>query len=119
MDPVPVRMVSLARFGDEASARIAAALLESSGIGTRLHGESLGPYKMTVGGMAVTEIWVEEPDLQDAIEILTISEIDHTLSPPLRGGAVGDPLNLPMRVVAGVMAVILAAAVVRALMRVF
>lgn len=119
MDRSPERMVSLARFGDEASARIAAALLESSGIATRIHGESLGPYKMTIGGMAVTEIWVAERDLDDAIEILMISEIDHTLSPSIRSGAVVDPLNLPMRVVAGVMAFVLAAAVVRALMRVF
>ena len=119
MDDLPGRMVSLARFGDEASARIAAALLESSGIATRLHGESLGPYKMTVGGMAVTEVWVEESDMEDAIEILTISEIDHTLSPPLGGAGAADRLNLPMRVVAAVMAVVLAAAVVRALMRVF
>ena len=112
-------MVSLARFGDEASARVAAALLESSGIETRIHGESLGPYKMTIGGMAVTEIWVGEADLDDAVEILTISEIDHTLSPEVRGGAVADPLNLPMRIVAAVMAIVLAAAVIRALMRVF
>lgn len=112
-------MVSLARFGDAAAARVAAALLESSGISTRLHGEALGPYKMTIGEMAVTEIWVDVEDLEDAAQILTISEIDHTLSPAVRGGAVANPLNLPMRVIAGIMALVLAAAVIRALMRVF
>lgn len=112
-------MISLARFGDEASARVAAAVLESSGISTRLHGEALGPYKMTIGEMAVTEIWIDSEDLDDAVEILTISEIDHTLSPAVRSGAVADPLNLPMRVIAGIMAIVLAAAVIRALMRVF
>jgi hypothetical protein len=119
MEPHADHMASLARFGDEASARIAAALLESSGIATRIHGEALGPYKMTIGEMAVTDIWVAEGDLDDAIEILTASEIEHTLNPAMRGGAVADPGNLPMRVLAGVMAIILAAAVVRALMRVF
>jgi hypothetical protein len=74
---------------------------------------------MTIGEMAVTEIWVAQSDLDDAIEILTVSEIEHTLNQPVRGGAVADPLNLPMRLVAGVMAIVLAAAVVRALMRVF
>jgi len=119
MEPHAARMVSLARFGDEGSARVAAALLESSGISTRLHGEALGPYKMTIGEMAVTEIWVDAGELEDAVEILTASEIDHILSPPLGGGALADPLNLPMRVIAAVMGLVLAAAVVRALMRVF
>jgi len=112
-------LVPLAKFGDHTAAQIAAALLDSSGIPTRLHGESLGPYRLTVGEMAVTEIWVPETDLDDAIEILTASEIEYALNPEARGGAVADPSSLPMRLVAGVTVGIFAAAVIRALMRVF
>jgi len=109
----------LARFGDEASARLAAALLESAGIITRVHGESLGPYRLTVGNMAVTEIWVHPDEIDDAAELLTAAEIEHVLNPEVRGGAVADPGNLPMRLLALVTLAIVAAAVIRALMRVF
>jgi hypothetical protein len=113
------RLISLARFGDEVSARVSAALLESAGIATRVHGESLGPYRMTIGEWAVTEIWVAEGDVDDAIEVLTASEIEFALNPGARGGAVADPNNLPMRLVAVVTLAIVATAVIRTLMRVF
>lgn len=119
MDASAGRLISLAKFGDEGSARISAALLESAGIGTRLHGESLGPYRMTIGEWAVTEILVAEEDVEDAIEVLTASEIEFALSPGVRGGAVADPNNLPMRLVAAVTLAIVATAVIRTLMRVF
>jgi hypothetical protein len=119
MDTSAGRLVSLAKFGDEVSARIAAALLESAGIATRLHGESLGPYRMTIGEWAVTEILVAETDAEDAIEVLTASEIEFALSPEVRGGAVADRNNLPMRLVAGITLAIVVTAVIRSLMRVF
>jgi hypothetical protein len=119
MDATAGPLISLAEFGDELSARISAALLESAGISTRVHGESLGPYRMTVGAWAVTEIWVAETDVEDAIEVLTASEIEFALNPEIRSGAVADPSSLPMRLVALVTLTIVAVAVIRMLMRVF
>lgn len=113
------RFVEVATVGDLATARLCAAMLESSGIATRLHGESLGPYAVTVGAMAVTRIWVPEPMVDDAVAVLTAAEIDHTLVLPDHAGAVADPGALPMRIVAVISAVTLAGAVVGALMRVF
>jgi hypothetical protein len=111
--------VKVASVGDPAAARIYAALLESTGIPTRLHGEALGPYVMTVGAWAVTDIWVPGATVDDAVEVLTAAEIDDTLVLADRGGAVADPGSLPMRLLALVMLVILVDAVVRTLMRVF
>jgi hypothetical protein len=111
--------VRVASVGDPSSARLCAALLDSAGIPVRLHGESLGPYVMRVGEMAVTEIWVLPEDVGDAIEVLTAAEIDDTLV--LADGSPGDADSaaLPMRAIALAVALILGLAVVVALMRVF
>ena len=110
--------VKVASVGDPATARICAALLESAGIPTRLHGEALGPYVMSVGDWAVTDIWVPGSTVDDAVEVLTAAEIDQTLVLADRRGAVADPGSLPMRILALVVVVILVDAVVRMLMRV-
>lgn len=112
-------MVSLARFGDESSARIAGALLDSAGIPNRLHGESLGPYRLTIGEMAITEIWVAAEDVEDAAEVLTGAEIDHVLDPIVRGEPPAPVNDFALRIVALVTAGVLLLAVIRALMRVF
>jgi hypothetical protein len=111
--------VHLADVGDLASARVCAAVLGSEGIEVRIHGESLGPYPMTVGRMAVTQLWVPAPDLERASELMVEAEVEHTLGVEQRGGALADPGALPMRLIALFVAAILATAVVRALMRVF
>lgn len=113
------RFVEVASVGDPSAARVCAALLDSAGIPTRVHGESLGPYVMRIGEMAVTKLWVPESMVDDAIEVLVAAEIDDTLVLTESGSALADPGNLPMRVLAGFVAVVLLAAVVRALMRVF
>jgi hypothetical protein len=56
----------LATLADPAEAQICAALLRSAGIESRLAGESLGPYRLTVGGLAATEVWVPAARLEEA-----------------------------------------------------
>jgi hypothetical protein len=60
----------LATLSDPAAADVCAALLRSAGITSRLKGESLGPYRLTIGQMAATEVWVPEAQLEDARAIL-------------------------------------------------
>jgi len=119
MDQIATPFVKLATLGDINSARVCAALLQSAGIEVRLRGEALGPYPVTVGQMAITELWVPQPDFDDAVELMVEAEVDHVLMPEERRGAVADPEALPMRVLAAVILFIVAAMVIRALLRVF
>ncbi len=68
--PSPAAFVRLATLPDAAAADICAALLRSAGIASRLRGESLGPYRLTVGAMAATEVWVSAAQLEDARAVL-------------------------------------------------
>lgn len=101
------------------SARVCAAVLGADGIEARLHGESLGPYPVTVGRMAVTQIWVPQRSLDRAKELMLEAEIEHALGAEVRGGAIADREALPMKLMALAVALVLAAAVVRAVLRVF
>ncbi len=80
----PERLVPVAEAPDPGSARIYAALLMSSGIPVRLHGEAMGPYAVTVGRWAVTTLWVPESDRVDAVELLEAENLDPavTIIPP-------------------------------------
>jgi hypothetical protein len=115
MEDTGAHFVKLATVGDVASARLAAALLSSAGIESRVHGESLGPYPMTIGEMALTEIWVLEDDLPEAREVMLEAEVDSVLAET----STEPRADFAVRALALGMAVILAAAVVRFLMRVF
>ncbi|MBN2114353.1 MAG: DUF2007 domain-containing protein [Acidimicrobiia bacterium] len=66
-----VRLVTVA---DPAAADLWAAMLRSAGIEARLHGESLGPYRLTVGEMATTEVWVPEAQFDDARAVIEPGE---------------------------------------------
>lgn len=50
--------ICLATIPDINLARVAAARLHSEGIDSRLHGESLGPFPVTIGRLAETRLWV-------------------------------------------------------------
>jgi len=50
--------VCLATISDVNLARVAAARLHSEGIDSRIHGESLGPFPVTIGRLAETQLWV-------------------------------------------------------------
>jgi len=74
--------VRLTTLADPAAADLCAALLRSAGIDSRLRGEALGPYRLTVGGMAATEVWVPEAELEDARAILSEApEADEAIAP--------------------------------------
>lgn len=119
METPGARFVRFADVGDLATARLAAAVLADAGIESRVHGEALGPYPVTVGRLAVTQIWVRAEDVPDARLVMLETEIDHTLGTEVRGGAIGDPGSLPMRIAALAIAGVLLYVVVTELMEVF
>lgn len=119
MDRSAEPFVHLADVGDLAAARVCAALLGSEGIEARLHGEALGPYPVTVGRMAITQIWVPERDLELAREVMVRAEIEHALGPEIRTEGLANPEAVPMRLLALILVIVLVAVVIRLLMRVF
>jgi len=66
----------LTTVGDVATARILAARLQAEGIEVRVHGDSLGPYPVTVGAMAETQLWVLSDRVEDASRLLLDAEIN-------------------------------------------
>lgn len=95
MPTTPEPFALLATLGDPAAADLCAALLRSAGIESRLRGESLGPYRLTIGEMAATQVWVPCSRLDDARSLIAEGEIlDYepadpeppASSPPASGG---------------------------------
>jgi hypothetical protein len=68
--PVPGPFVLLTTLADPAAAELCAALLRSAGIESRLRGESLGPYRLTIGNMAATQVWVPAAEAEDAQDVI-------------------------------------------------
>ncbi|MCP4968501.1 MAG: hypothetical protein GY926_25115 [bacterium] len=62
--------VCLAKVSDINLARVAAARLDSEGIDSRLHGEALGPFPVTIGRLAETQLWVLSEQKQAATNVL-------------------------------------------------
>lgn len=105
--PPPAHFVLLTRVGDIVAARVVAAKIQSEGIEVRVHSPAFGPYPVTVGAMAETEIWVLDDRLEEASRIVLDAEINTTLA-----GA--DPevppraeMPFEMKVAAAVIAVVL------------
>jgi Putative prokaryotic signal transducing protein len=65
-----VGFVRLMTIGDPSEAQITAARLRAAGIEVRLHGENFGPYPITVGELADTEIWVPADRVDDAADVV-------------------------------------------------
>ena len=63
-------MRTLTSAGDLTVARLLAARLQAEGIPAVVRGEPMGPYPVTVGRMAVTEVLVPENELEAARQIL-------------------------------------------------
>lgn len=108
--------VKAGSVGDAMTARLAAALLESMGIATHLRGEAFGPYPVTVGRMAQTEIWVRRSDLADAEAALEETRQRAEHRDP--SGASEPAWPVPSALAAAV-AIILGLAVVITAMRLF
>ena len=111
--------VPFADVGDLATARVAAAVLADAGIEARVHDESLGPYPVTIGRMAITQLWVRPADHDEARVVMLEAEIEHTLGTEVRTGALANPGSLPMRLIAAGSLMLLVYGVVRGLLRVF
>ncbi len=109
------RFVPLTTVGDVGTARVLAAVLSSEGIEARVHGEPLGPYPVTVGKLAETQIWVLGSRLDEARQILLEAEIDESLE--VLSDPDGRPAGAaaPWRFVAAGILVVIAAIVVRLL----
>jgi Putative prokaryotic signal transducing protein len=115
-DERAARFVPLTRVGDVGRARVLAALLQAEGIEVRLHSEAFGPYPVTVGELAQTELWVPDDRIGEASAVLLDADVNDAI------GAVDSERGLPiveLRIVAGVLIALIALAVVLRLMRVF
>lgn len=73
------QLVLLARVSDPATAQVLAARLQSEGIEVRMRGEWMGPYRLTVGAMAETELWVPEDDIDISRTVMMAAEIDEAM----------------------------------------
>ncbi len=67
---MPDGFVCLARVYDPDLARVAAARLRSEGLAVRVHSETAGPFPVTVGALAETQIWVAAEEEADAGVVL-------------------------------------------------
>ncbi len=75
----PARFVPLATVGDMTAARVLAARLQSEGIEVRVHSQAFGPYPVTVGEMAETELWVLSDRVEEASRILLDAEVNDAI----------------------------------------
>jgi hypothetical protein len=60
----------VATVADLNEANVAAARLHSEGFEARVHGEATGPFPVTIGRLAETQIWVRADDAHDAALVL-------------------------------------------------
>jgi hypothetical protein len=68
--------VLLAKVSDPNQAMLIRARLDSEGIEAQVRGEALGPYRLNIGAMAVTEIWIAPDRLDEARLILLAADVD-------------------------------------------
>lgn len=64
------QFVCLATIADVNLAQVTAARLQSEGLTVRLHGEAMGPFRLTLGGLAETQLWVAATDTDLATAVL-------------------------------------------------
>ncbi len=87
--------VFLATVGNPNQALLLQALLDAEGISARLHGEALGPYRLTLGAMAATEIWIPPDRMEEARLILLAADTDAVVAnvEPLGPGPSVHPIR--------------------------
>ncbi len=74
MSDKKARFVPLLIVGDPNEAQITAARLRAAGIDVRMHGENFGPYPISLGELADTEIWVRADQVDKASAVITNTE---------------------------------------------
>ena len=104
----PARFVPLTKVGDIAAAGLLAARLRAEGIEVRVHSPAFGPYPVTVGQMAETELWVMSDRVADASRILLDAEVNDAIAPADPEGS-GKPAGMPVefRLIALVLGIVL------------
>ncbi len=68
--------VLLVSVGDPNRAMLLRARLEAEGIEASVRGEALGPYRLNIGAMAVTELWIPPERMEEARLILLAADAD-------------------------------------------
>lgn len=60
----------VATVADLNLANVAAARLRSEGFDVRIHGEATGPFPVTIGRLAETQLWVRADNASAAVQVL-------------------------------------------------
>jgi hypothetical protein len=100
MEISAARYVHVATVGDLVEARVLAARLDAEGIDVRVHSESLGPYPVTVGGLAEAELWVLSDRVDEANQILLDADVNSVLASVDDKRAPPEPLPSGIRAIA-------------------
>lgn len=90
-------LVTLTTMGDLIAAHVLVAHLLSEGVTAVVRGEPLGPYPVTVGRMAVTEILVPQNELEEARVVLEEIELEAS-SVAVESAGVGKSTDLRVSV---------------------
>ncbi len=118
--PEPGRFVKVATVGDITAGNVLAARLRSEGIEVRVHSPALGPYPMTVGNLAETELWVLSDRVEDAASVLLDAEVNDAIGaadPDIDHVAITQPFDL--QIIALVLGAIMVVLFVLAILRVY
>jgi Putative prokaryotic signal transducing protein len=116
----PAHFERLATVGSVAVANVLAARLRAEGIEVRVHSAALGPYPVTVGELARSELWVLSDRMAEATEIMLDADTRNALA-PAEPDYVEPRSGLPpeVRLLAIVVGVIVVVLVVARLLRVY
>ena len=120
LEPESGRFIKVATIGDITAGNVLAARLRSEGIEVRVHSPALGPYPMTVGELAQTELWVLSDRAEDAASVLLDAEVKNAIGasdPDLDHVVTTRPIDL--QIVALALGVIMIALFIVAILRVY
>ena len=116
----PGRFVKVATVGDVTAGHVLAARLRAEGIEVRVHSAAFGPYPVTVGNMAETELWVMSDRVEEASSILLDAEVNDALydaDPYTESMERAQPYD--MQIISLVLGVLLAGLFILAVLRVY
>lgn len=120
--PEPGRFIRVATVGDITAGNVLAARLRSEGIEVRVHSQALGPYPMTVGNLAETELWVLSDRVEEATSVLLDAEVNDAIAaadPDLDLDSAGATRPIDLQLIALVVGAIMIALFVAAIIRVY
>ena len=118
--PEPSRFVRLTTVGDLTAGNLLAARLRAEGIEVRVHSPSHGPYPVTVGRLAETELWVPQDRIDAASSILLEAEVSDAIGaadPDIDHVATDRPVD--MQIIALIVGAILVGVFVVTILRVY